>query len=92
MVKPGECLSLRNRRRWSRHWVAASSAAEVTVNGNTGLAHQNGAIHIPAGAMLRFANPGAIPLEVVEVQIVRAMGEDGTVSNADIGARVVGAR
>jgi hypothetical protein len=47
----------------------ARGVAEVTVNENLTLVHENKAVYIPIGAVHRLSNPGMISLELIEVQV-----------------------
>jgi mannose-6-phosphate isomerase-like protein (cupin superfamily) len=38
--------------------------------------HENESIYIPIGTVHRLANPGKIPLELIEVQTGSYLGED----------------
>jgi mannose-1-phosphate guanylyltransferase / mannose-6-phosphate isomerase len=41
--------------------------------------HENESVYIPIGSVHRLANPGKIPLELVEVQVGSYLGEDDIV-------------
>jgi mannose-6-phosphate isomerase-like protein (cupin superfamily) len=56
----------------SEHW-----AAEVTLGSDARSVHENESIYIPIGSVHRLANPGKIPLELIEVQVGSNLGEDG---------------
>jgi mannose-1-phosphate guanylyltransferase/mannose-6-phosphate isomerase len=38
--------------------------------------HENESIYLPIGSIHRLANPGRIPLELIEVQVGSYLGED----------------
>ena len=85
-IKPGASLSTQRHERRAEHWVVVRGTAEVTCGGSTFLLNENQSAYIPMGQTHRLANPGAIPLEVIEVQsgsylaeddIVRVGGSDG---------------
>ncbi len=61
--------------------------AEVTVNGEVTLVHENESVYIPIGAIHRLANPGRIPLELIEVQVGAYMGEDDIIRVEDVYGR-----
>ncbi|MFI5387134.1 MAG: mannose-1-phosphate guanylyltransferase/mannose-6-phosphate isomerase, partial [Fimbriimonadales bacterium] len=46
--------------------------------------HENESAYIPIGAVHRLANPGRIPLELIEVQTGSYLGEDDIVRLDDI--------
>ena len=75
-VLPHKRLSLQYHHHRSEHWVVVSGMAEVT-NGDRTFFVQNGeSTFVPAGVKHRLANPGAIPLEVIEVQNGEYLSED----------------
>lgn len=75
-VKPGASLSLQKHYHRAEHWIVVSGTAEVTCNGETFLLTENQSTYIPIGATHRLANPGKIPLEMIEVQSGSYLGED----------------
>ena len=79
VVKPGEQLSLQMHYHRSEHWVVVSGTAEVTVGDKVSLLQENQSTYIPAGTLHRLANPGKVPLELVEVQCGPYLGEDDIV-------------
>ena len=56
--------------------IYAPKAEEVTVGGETAVVHENESAYIPIGSVHRMANPGKIPLELIEVQVGSYLGED----------------
>jgi len=38
--------------------------------------HENESVYVPIGSVHRLANPGKIPLELIEVQVGSYLGED----------------
>lgn len=60
----------------AEYWVVVKGTAEVTVNENVSLVHENEFIYIPIGSMHRLINLGRIPLKVIEVQVGSYTGED----------------
>jgi mannose-1-phosphate guanylyltransferase/mannose-6-phosphate isomerase len=79
LVAPGETLSLQMHYHRSEHWIVVSGTAEVTVDGKVQLLQENQSTYIPAGGTHRLANPGKVPLELVEVQCGPYLGEDDIV-------------
>jgi len=76
LVKPGASLSLQKHQHRAEHWVVVSGTAEVT-NGHKILRlTENQSTYIPQGEVHRLANPGAVPLEIIEVQSGGYLGED----------------
>jgi mannose-1-phosphate guanylyltransferase/mannose-6-phosphate isomerase len=78
-VKPGGKLSLQRHFHRAEHWVVVKGTAEVTVDGKLSAVHENESVYIPIGSVHRLANPGKIPLELVEVQVGSYLGEDDIV-------------
>jgi mannose-1-phosphate guanylyltransferase/mannose-6-phosphate isomerase len=87
VVKPGSRLSLQKHFHRSEHWVVVSGTAEVTVGEEVRLVHENESIYIPIGGIHRLANPGKIPLELVEVQVGSYLEEDDIVRLDDVYGR-----
>ncbi len=69
VVTPGGKLSLQKHFHRAEHWVVVKGAAEVTVGQEIRTIHENESIYIPIGSVHRLANPGKIPLELIEVQV-----------------------
>ena len=76
VVDPGERLSLQAHIHRSEHWVVVRGAAEVTVGETVSILQENESTFIPAGEKHRLANPGKVPLELVEIQCGTYLGED----------------
>jgi mannose-1-phosphate guanylyltransferase/mannose-6-phosphate isomerase len=76
IVDPGETLSLQMHYHRAEHWVVVRGSAEVTVGEKVSILQENESTFIPAGTRHRLANPGKVPLELVEVQCGPYLGED----------------
>jgi mannose-1-phosphate guanylyltransferase/mannose-6-phosphate isomerase len=87
VVKPGNKLSLQKHFHRSEHWVVVKGTAEVSVGNDVRSVHENESIYIPIGSVHRLANPGKIPLELIEVQVGSYLGEDDIVRLDDIYGR-----
>lgn len=83
-VKPKGVLSLQKHHHRAEHWVVVRGTAEVTRDDETILVHENEAIYLPIGCVHRMANPGKIPLEIIEVQVGSYLGEDDIIRIEDI--------
>lgn len=79
VVDPGETLSLQMHYHRSEHWVIVRGSAEVTVGDQVLILQENESTFIPAGTRHRLANPGKVPVEVVEIQCGPYLGEDDIV-------------
>jgi mannose-1-phosphate guanylyltransferase/mannose-6-phosphate isomerase len=82
-VKPGGILSLQKHFHRAEHWVVVRGTAEVTVDDRISLIQENESIYLPLGCVHRMANPGKIPLEIIEVQVGSYTGEDDIVRIED---------
>ena len=76
VVDPGERLSLQSHVHRSEHWVVVRGAAEVTVGDAVSILQENKLTYIPAGTTHRLANPGKVPVELIEIQCGAYLGED----------------
>jgi len=83
VVKPKAMLSLQKHFHRSEHWVVVRGTAEVTVGSEVRTVHENESIYIPIGSVHRLANPGTMPLELIEVQVGSYLGEDDIVRLTD---------
>ena len=82
-VPPKRRLSLQMHHHRSEHWVVVTGCAEVTIGDATYLLRNGESTFVPAGTVHRLANPGLLPLELIEVQIGEYTGEDGIVRFED---------
>ncbi len=76
VVNPGANLSLQRHRHRSEHWVVVRGMAEVRIGEETTTLHENQSVYVPIFETHRLANPGKIPLEIIEVQNGAYVGED----------------
>jgi len=84
MVKPGGVLSLQSHRHRSEHWIVVAGTAEVTIGDEVKLVSENQGVYIPLGEKHRMANPGKVPMYLIEVQTGAYLGEDDIVRYEDI--------
>lgn len=75
-VKPKASLSLQKHHHRAEHWVVVKGTAEVTCGDKILLLTENQSTYIPLGEVHRLANPGKVPLEIIEVQSGAYLGED----------------
>ncbi len=75
-VEPGARLSLQKHHHRAEHWIVVRGTAEVTCDEKVFLLTENQSTYIPLGSMHRLANPGKLPLELIEVQSGSYLGED----------------
>jgi mannose-1-phosphate guanylyltransferase/mannose-6-phosphate isomerase len=88
MVKPGAALSLQMHHHRAEHWIVVSGTAEVTNGDKVIMLSENQSTYIPLGQTHRLANPGKVPLEIIEVQSGSYLGEDDIVRFEDTYGRV----
>jgi mannose-1-phosphate guanylyltransferase/mannose-6-phosphate isomerase len=87
VVKPGSKLSLQKHFHRSEHWVVVKGTAEITLGNDVRSVHENESVYIPIDSVHRLANPGKIPLELIEVQVGSYLGDDDIVRLDDIYGR-----
>ena len=78
-VNPKASLSLQKHHHRAEHWIVVKGTAEITIGVTVLLLTENQSTYIPLGEVHRLANPGAIPLEIIEVQSGSYLGEDDIV-------------
>jgi len=76
VVNPGAHLSLQLHEKRSEHWVVIAGTAEAVIGDARQILTTNMSAFVPAGVKHRLANPGNIPLEIIEVQNGSHVGED----------------
>ena len=87
VVKPNASLSLQMHHHRAEHWVVVRGTARVTCGEKVFLLSENQSTYIPIGEKHRLENPGAIPLEIIEVQSGSYLGEDDIVRFEDVYGR-----
>jgi mannose-1-phosphate guanylyltransferase/mannose-1-phosphate guanylyltransferase/mannose-6-phosphate isomerase len=83
VVWPGQKLSLQKHYHRAEHWVVVAGCAQVTIDAELRMVHENESIYLPLGCIHRMENPGKIPLTVIEVQSGPYLGEDDIVRFED---------
>lgn len=87
VVDPGHTLSLQMHHHRAEHWIVAQGTAEVTCEDKVFILCEDQSTYIPLGHKHRLANPGKIPLELIEVQSGTYLGEDDIVRFEDVYGR-----
>ena len=87
VVNPGQRLSLQMHHHRAEHWVVVKGTAEVTCEDKVFMLGEDESTYIPLGHKHRLANPGHIPLELIEVQSGAYLGEDDIVRFEDVYGR-----
>ena len=82
-VLPGECLSLQMHYHRAEHWIVVSGTAKVICGEQELILSENQSTYIPLGVKHSLANPGKVPLELIEVQSGAYLGEDDIVRFED---------
>ena len=83
VVRPGHSMSLQKHYHRAEHWVVVAGTALVTRDGEEALVRENESIYLPIGTLHRLANPGRIPLTLIEVQSGAYIGGDDIVRVSD---------
>ena len=86
-VAPGAKLSLQKHYHRAEHWIVVNGTALVTRDAEEILLRENESIYLPLGCVHRLANPGKVPLNLIEVQSGAYLGEDDIVRFEDDYAR-----
>lgn len=87
-VLPGARLSLQMHHHRSEHWVVIAGTALVEIGGEERLLVENQAVDIGKATSHRLANPGKVPLEIIEIQSGPYLEEDDIVRFDDVYGRV----
>ena len=87
IVNPGQRLSLQMHHHRAEHWVVVRGVAEVVNGEESFLLREDQSAYIPIGAKHRLSNPGAVPLELIEVQSGSYLGEDDIIRFEDVYGR-----
>lgn len=82
-VKPGHSLSLQMHHHRAEHWVVVTGTAEVQREDSTQILSENQSVYIPIGQKHRLANPGLVPLQLIEVASGGYLAEDDIVRFTD---------
>jgi mannose-1-phosphate guanylyltransferase/mannose-6-phosphate isomerase len=83
LISPGKKLSLQRHHHRAEHWVVVRGTAKVTRDSEVITVRENESIYLPAGCVHRLANPGRIPVEIIEVQTGAYLEEDDVVRIED---------
>jgi len=87
-VNPGARLSSQMHHHRSEHWVVVDGTAEVEVDEVVRVMVENQSVDIPKASQHRLANPGKVPLEIIEIQSGPYLEEDDIVRFDDVYGRV----
>lgn len=87
-VRPKASLSLQKHHHRAEHWIVVTGTAEITKGDKVLTLTENQSIYISLGEVHRLANPGNIPLEIIEVQSGSYLGEDDIIRFEDTYGRI----
>jgi mannose-1-phosphate guanylyltransferase/mannose-6-phosphate isomerase len=87
-VNPGARLSSQMHHHRSEHWVVVDGTAEVEVDGHARVMVENQSVDISKASQHRLANPGKVPLNIIEIQSGPYLEEDDIVRFEDVYGRV----
>lgn len=88
VVNPGGKLSLQLHHKRSEHWTIVSGEATITVGEDSALYKANQSTYIPIGVKHRLENNGDVPIELIEVQVGKYLGEDDIERFDDVYGRI----
>ena len=80
---PGARISLQKHYHRSEHWIIVNGTALVRVGDTEKILRPGESTYVPIGEVHQLANPGKIPLRVVEVQYGEYLEEDDIVRIKD---------
>lgn len=80
---PGKKILLQMHYHRSEHWIILRGTAEVIRGDERMMIHESESVFIPQTMKHELANPGRIPLELIEVQSGSYIGEDDIVRYED---------
>ncbi|MGD9332317.1 MAG: mannose-1-phosphate guanylyltransferase/mannose-6-phosphate isomerase [Desulfobacterales bacterium] len=76
IVRPKARIALQQHNHRAEHWVVVKGTALVQRGEETFLLQEDASTYIPVGTAHRLANPGKIPLEIIEVRTGSYLEED----------------
>jgi len=82
-VHPGQQISLQKHLQRAEHWVVVRGTAQVTVGAQALTLQVGQHIDIAVGEVHRLTNLTLAPVEIIEVQFGRYLGEDDIVRLQD---------
>lgn len=83
VIHPGKRLSFQYHFHRSEHWVVVRGTALVQLDDEEQLVHEGKSVFVSKSVRHRLANPGKVPLEIVEIQCGEYLGEDDIVRITD---------
>ena len=75
-ILPGKSMSLQRHQQRSEHWVVLQGTAAVQRGDEKIILRENESAYIPKGMRHRLGNSGNTPLQIIEVQQGKYLGDD----------------
>lgn len=88
MLHPGAKTSTQMHHHRAEHWIVVNGTARVTRGDEILMIYENESVYLPIGCTHSVANPGKIPLHLIEVQTGSYLGEDDIVRIDDLYGRL----
>ena len=82
-VNPGAKISLQKHQHRAEHWVVVKGVAHITCGNQVFELKENQSTYIPKGEIHRLENCEETPLEIIEVQTGKYLGEDDIIRLED---------
>ena len=83
VVAAGQSLSLHRHFHRTEHVTVLAGTALITCDGQDRLTRENESADMPIGCLHQVANPGRMPLTLIEVQAGSYLGDDDVLRVAD---------
>jgi mannose-1-phosphate guanylyltransferase len=82
-VNPGAKISLQKHQHRAEHWVVVKGVALITCGNQVFELKENQSTYIPKGEIHRLENREETPLEIIEIQTGKYLGEDDIIRLED---------
>ena len=82
-VNPGAKISLQKHQHRAEHWVVVKGVALITCGNEVFELKENQSTYIPKGEIHRLENCEETPLEIIEIQTGKYLGEDDIIRLED---------
>jgi mannose-1-phosphate guanylyltransferase len=83
LVNPGAKLSLQKHTKRAEHWVIVKGIAQITCGKKVFQLKENESTYVPKGEIHRLENLHKEPLEIIEIQTGKYLGEDDIIRIED---------
>ena len=82
-VNPGAKISLQKHQHRAEHWIVVKGIALITCGNEVYELKENQSTYIPKGEIHRLENREETPLEIIEIQTGKYLGEDDIIRLED---------